>query len=119
MNIQIEQYSGIIILATNRQQDLDEAMHRRSGQYSVVVVCRVTVIILCLQNTVGNAFHVTRLCDENGDMEITCARYKCTCTVDQEIFAIKNFPPIAWVAKIRCSKILLRYTYNVNTVQVV
>ena len=26
---QIEQYSGIIILATNRQQDMDEAMHRR------------------------------------------------------------------------------------------
>ena len=27
--VQIEQYSGIIILATNRHQDLDEAMHRR------------------------------------------------------------------------------------------
>lgn len=29
MLTEIEQYSGIIILATNRHQDLDEAMHRR------------------------------------------------------------------------------------------
>ena len=32
-NLQIEQYDGVIILATNRQQDLDEAMHRRFGIY--------------------------------------------------------------------------------------
>lgn len=31
--MQIEQYEGIIVLATNRHQDLDEAMHRR--YYSV------------------------------------------------------------------------------------
>ena len=40
-------------------------------------------------------------------------------TVDLEIFAVKNFSPVAWVAKIKHTKhILSRYTYNVNRGQV-
>ena len=35
--------------------------------------------------------------------------------VDREIFTVKNFSPVVWVAKI---KILSRYTYNVNRGQV-
>ena len=33
-----------------------------------------------------------------------------TYTVDREIFAIKKFSPVAWAAKIKCTKI--KYTYT-------
>ena len=39
-------------------------------------------------------------------------------TVDREIFVIKNFSPVAWVAKIKRAKVLSRYTHNVNRGQV-
>ena len=32
------------------------------------------------------------------------------CTVDREIFAVKNFSPVAWAVKIKCPKI--KYTFT-------